>query len=257
LLAGLNLHINSKEKVGLVGPSGAGKSTITKLLLRMFDVQGGKVTIDGQEISKITQDGLRDSIAFVPQEPILFHRPLMENIRYGRRDATDEEVIAAAKQAHCHEFILNLPEQYQSYVGERGVKLSGGERQRVAIARAILKNAPILLLDEATSSLDSESESLIQDALETLMKEKTVVVIAHRLSTIMKMDRIIVMEKGEVVAEGTHQQLLEDKGLYQKLWKIQAGGFRDEPAPEEVDIEELENDDDDNEKEPPVVPKMK
>ena len=198
---------------------------------------------------------MRDAIAFVPQEPVLFHRPLMENIRYGRRDASDAEVIEASKKAHCHEFILGLPEQYGSFVGERGIKLSGGERQRVAIARAILKNAPILLLDEATSSLDSESEALIQDALETLMKDKTVIVIAHRLSTIMKMDRIIVLEKGNVVAEGTHQQLLEDKGLYQKLWKIQAGGFRDEPAPEELDLEE--DDIEGKEKEPPKPPKMK
>ena len=255
LLAGLNLRINPQEKVGLVGPSGAGKSTITKLLLRMFDIKSGSISIDGQSISKVTQDSLRNAISFVPQEPVLFHRPLMENIRYGRRDASDAEVIDASKKAHCHEFILGLPEQYGSFVGERGIKLSGGERQRVAIARAILKNAPILLLDEATSSLDSESEALIQDALETLMKDKTVIVIAHRLSTIMKMDRIIVLEKGNVVAEGTHQQLLEDKGLYQKLWKIQAGGFRDEPAPEELDLEE--DDIEGKEKEPPKPPKMK
>ncbi|MDO8522118.1 MAG: ABC transporter ATP-binding protein [bacterium] len=257
LLVGLNLRIAPKEKVGLVGPSGAGKSTITKLLLRMFDVRGGSISIDGQSIAAVTQDSLREAIAFVPQEPVLFHRPLMENIRYGRRDASDAEVIEAARKAHCNEFILGLPEKYQSYVGERGVKLSGGERQRVAIARAILKNAPILLLDEATSSLDSESEALIQDALETLMKDKTVIVIAHRLSTIMKMDRIIVLEKGGVVAEGTHQQLLEDKGLYQKLWKIQAGGFRDEPPPEEVDVDEIESEEEDKEKEPPKIPKMK
>ena len=255
LLAGLNLRINPQEKVGLVGPSGAGKSTITKLLLRMFDIKSGSISIDGQSISKVTQDSLRNAISFVPQEPVLFHRPLMENIRYGRRDASDAEVIDASKKAHCHEFILGLPEQYGSFVGERGIKLSGGERQRVAIARAILKNAPILLLDEATSSLDSESEALIQDAFETLMKDKTVIVIAHRLSTIMKMDRIIVLEKGNVVAEGTHQELLEDKGLYQKLWKIQAGGFRDEPPPEELDLEE--DDIEGKEKEPPKPPKMK
>ncbi|MDO8552423.1 MAG: ABC transporter ATP-binding protein [bacterium] len=259
LLSGLNLQIKSKEKVGLVGHSGAGKSTITKLLLRMFDIKGGSIAIDGQNISKVTQDSLREAVAFVPQEPVLFHRPLMENIRYGRRDATDEEVIEAAKKAHCHEFISNLNQGYGTYVGERGIKLSGGERQRVAIARAILKNAPILLLDEATSSLDSESEALIQDALETLMKDKTVIVIAHRLSTIMKMDRIIVLEKGSIVAEGTHQQLLEDKGLYQKLWKIQAGGFREEPEPEELDATLIEAEEeagrDDEEKEP--MPKMK
>ncbi len=173
----------------------------------------------------MTQDSLRNAIAFVPQEPVLFHRTLMENIRYGRRDASDEEVLEAAKQAHCHEFISRLPEGYDTYVGERGIKLSGGERQRVAIARAILKNAPILLLDEATSSLDSESEMLIQDALEVLMRGKTVIVIAHRLSTIMKMDRIVVLEGGTVVAQGTHTELLSEDGLYKKLWSIQAGGF--------------------------------
>ncbi len=256
LLAGLNLKIQPKEKVGLVGPSGAGKSTITKLLLRMFEIKGGSIAIDEQEISRVTQDSLRDAIAFVPQEPVLFHRPLMENIRYGRRGATDEEVIEASKKAHCHEFISLLNQGYGTFVGERGIKLSGGERQRVAIARAILKNAPILLLDEATSSLDSESEALIQDALETLMKDKTVIVIAHRLSTIMKMDRIIVLEKGNVVAEGTHRELLEDKGLYQKLWKIQAGGFRDEPPPEEVDIGGIA-DAEDTDKELPKNLKMK
>lgn len=255
ILKNLNLVIRGGERVALVGPSGAGKSTVTKLLLRMFDIKDGGISIDGQNIASVTQDSLRNAISYVPQEPVLFHRSLLENIRYGRRDASDEEVIEASKKAHCHEFILGLPEQYGSFVGERGIKLSGGERQRVAIARAILKNAPILLLDEATSSLDSESEALIQDALETLMKDKTVIVIAHRLSTIMKMDRIIVLEKGNVVAEGTHQQLLEDKGLYQKLWQIQAGGFRDEPAPEELDIEEDENED--REKEPPKPPKMK
>ncbi|MDO8561402.1 MAG: ABC transporter ATP-binding protein [bacterium] len=255
LIAGLNARINPNEKVGLVGPSGAGKSTITKLLLRMFDVTSGSISIDGQNIASVTQDSLREAISFVPQEPVLFHRPLMENIRYGRRDATDAEVIEAAKKAHCHEFILGLPDTYRSFVGERGVKLSGGERQRVAIARAILKNAPILVLDEATSSLDSESESLIQDALQTLMQNKTVVVIAHRLSTIMKMDRIVVLEKGSIIAEGTHEELLEGKGLYQKLWKIQAGGFRNIGVPEEVDLEEDENED--KEKEAPNPPKMK
>ena len=225
ILKSLNLSIRPGEKVALVGPSGAGKSTITKLLLRFYDVSGGAIEIDGQEIAKVTQDSLREAIAFVPQEPILFHRTLMENIRYGRRDATDEEVIEAAKQAHCHEFILGLKYQYETYVGERGVKLSGGERQRVAIARAILKDAPILILDEATSSLDSESESLIQDSLKTLMQGKTVLVIAHRLSTIMNMDRIVVIEGGDIVADGTHQELLAQGGLYQKLWSIQAGGF--------------------------------
>lgn len=225
VLTGFNLSIRGGEKVALIGPSGAGKSTITKLLLRMYDVSKGSITIDGQDIAKVTQDSLREAIAFVPQEPILFHRTLMENIRYSRRDATDEEVIEAAKKAHCHEFISQLPDTYDTFVGERGIKLSGGERQRVAIARALLKNAPILVLDEATSSLDSESELLIQDALEVLMQGKTVVVIAHRLSTIMKMDRIIVIDGGRVADQGTHDELLSRDGLYQKLWNIQAGGF--------------------------------
>jgi ABC-type multidrug transport system fused ATPase/permease subunit len=229
VLEGLDLSIAAGERVALVGPSGAGKSTITKLLLRLYDLKNGSITIDGQNIAEVTQDSLREAIAFVPQEPVLFHRTLMENIRYGRRDASDEEVIAAAKKAHCHEFIAALPDGYETYVGERGIKLSGGERQRVAIARAILKNAPILVLDEATSSLDSESEHLIQDALEVLMRGKTVIVIAHRLSTIMKMDRIVVLEGGRVVADGTHNELLAQKGLYHKLWSIQAGGFIGSP----------------------------
>ncbi len=221
-----SLSIAGGEKVALVGYSGSGKSTITRLLLRFFDVQSGSVTIDGQDIRSVTQDSLRNAIAYVPQEPILFHRTLMENIRYGRRSATDAEVVAAAKSAHCHEFIENLSDGYDSLVGERGIKLSGGERQRVAIARAILKNAPILILDEATSSLDSESEALIQDALEKLMQGKTVIAIAHRLSTVMKMDRIIVMDHGTIVTSGTHSELLAgEMNLYQKLWNIQAGGF--------------------------------
>jgi ATP-binding cassette, subfamily B, bacterial len=235
VLRDLNVEIQGGQKVALVGPSGAGKSTITKLLLRLYDVPQGNILIDGQDIAKVTQDSLRDAIAFVPQEPILFHRTLMENIRYGRRDATDEEVVAAAKAAHC-EFIERLPEGFDTFVGERGIKLSGGERQRVAIARAILKDAPILVLDEATSALDSESEALIQDALSNLMRGKTVLVIAHRLSTIMKMDRILVLEQGSVVADGTHDELLKQGGLYHKLWSIQAGGFITddlEPAPAE------------------------
>lgn len=219
------LTIKPREKIALVGSSGAGKSTVVKLLLRFYDLDRGKILIDGQNIANVTQDSLRDQIALVPQEPLLFHRTLRDNIRYGRRDATDDEVTEAAKKAHCHEFITQLPQGYETYVGERGVKLSGGERQRVAIARAILKNAPILLLDEATSSLDSESEALIQEALHELMKDKTVIAIAHRLSTIMQMDRIIVMEEGRVTDTGTHERLLKKKGVYQKLWNIQAGGF--------------------------------
>jgi len=225
ILEAFSLAIKPREKIALVGPSGSGKSTVTKLLFRFFDIQQGVITIDAQNIAKVTQDSLRASIAFVPQEPILFHRTLMENIRYGRPSATDDEVFAAAKKAHCHEFIEAQPEGYATYVGERGIKLSGGERQRVAIARAILKDAPILVLDEATSSLDSESESLIQDALQQLMKNKTVIVIAHRLSTIMEMDRIIVMQHGKVVDEGTHEALQKRVGMYRTLWNIQAGGF--------------------------------
>ncbi|MFA6099532.1 MAG: ABC transporter ATP-binding protein [Patescibacteria group bacterium] len=225
ILTNFDLTVKPGERVALVGPSGAGKSTIVKLLLRFYDLDGGKIQIDGQDIKKVTQMSLRDQIALVPQDPFLFHRTVRDNIRYGRRDATDEEVQKAAKLAHCDEFIVNLPKGYDTYVGERGIKLSGGERQRVAIARAILANAPILVLDEATSSLDSESESYIQDALRNLMQGKTVLVIAHRLSTIMQMDRIVVVENGKVVDQGSHQELLAREGLYQKLWNIQAGGF--------------------------------
>jgi ABC-type multidrug transport system fused ATPase/permease subunit len=240
VLRNFHLRIRSGEKVALVGPSGAGKSTITKLLLRLYEVSEGSVRIDGQNLSDVTQDSIWNMVGFVPQEPILFHRTLAENIRYGRRDATDEAVIDAARKAHCHEFITALQDGYNTYVGERGIKLSGGERQRVAIARAILKDAPILVLDEATSNLDSESEALIRDALEVLMRGKTVVVIAHRLSTIMKMDRIVVVEDGRVVATGTHHELIQQQGLYRKLWSIQAGGFLgDGAATREAEIEDV------------------
>jgi ATP-binding cassette, subfamily B, bacterial len=222
----LNIVFKPGRSIALIGPSGAGKSTIVKLLLRRYDTTKGDILIDGQKIKKVTQTSLWNQMSFVPQDPILFHRSLIENIRYGRFDATDEEVFEAAKAAHCHEFIEKLPEKYETLVGERGVKLSGGERQRVAIARAILRDAPILILDEATSSLDSESERLIQEALEKLMKGKTVIVIAHRLSTIMKMDSIVVIEEGMIKEHGTHKQLLRKKdGLYRKLWELQAGGF--------------------------------
>ncbi len=221
-----SLRVKAGEKVGLVGPSGSGKSTITKLLLRFADVQAGEILIDGQNIARIRQNDLRSRIAYVPQDPILFHRTLMENIRYARPKAAEKEVIHAAKLAHAHEFISLFPQGYNTLVGERGIKLSGGERQRVAIARAILKDAPILALDEATSSLDSESEMYIQDALAKLMKNRTTIVIAHRLSTIMQMDRIVVIEGGRIVEQGEHKELLKIKqGRYQKLWEIQAGGF--------------------------------
>jgi ATP-binding cassette subfamily B protein len=245
IISNLNLAIAPHEKVAFVGPSGAGKSTIVKLIMRNYDLTGGKIMIDGQNIAHVTQESLWQAVSLVPQDPILFHRSLMENIRYGKPDATDDEVIAAAKLAHCDEFINEFPEKYQTFVGERGVKLSGGERQRVAIARAILRNAPILVLDEATSSLDSESEALIQDALNTLMKDKTVIVIAHRLSTIMKMDRIVVIDGGSIREAGTHHELLtKPTSLYSTLWKLQAGGFMaDKPADtttDELEQEELD-----------------
>lgn len=225
VLSDFQLAIPSHQKVGLVGKSGAGKSTLVKLLLRHYEVTRGAVTIDGQNIANATLDSLRQAVAVVPQEPLLFHRTLRENIAYGKPDATDEEVIEAAKMAHAHEFISRLPQGYDTLVGERGVKLSGGERQRVAIARAILKNAPILVLDEATASLDSESEALIQQALQKLMEGKTVIAIAHRLSTLREMDRIIVLDRGQIAEEGSHAELLQRGGIYAGLWNHQAGGF--------------------------------
>ena len=226
VLSKFNLMVKSHERLALVGPSGAGKTTIIRLLLRLHDLTGGKILIDNQNIAKVTQESLWSAVSLVPQDPVLFHRTIMENIRYGRNEASDEQVYEAARHARCHDFILQLPEGYNTYGGERGVKLSGGERQRVAIARAILRGAPILVLDEATSSLDSESELLIQEALDNLMKNKTVIVIAHRLSTIMKMDRIVVVDEGGIKEEGTHSELLKKKeGVYKNLWSIQAGGF--------------------------------
>lgn len=226
ILKSINLKIKAGEKVALVGSSGAGKTTFVRLILRMYSPSEGKILLDGQDIASVTQESLRKNISLVPQDPILFHRTLAENIAYGKSDATMEEIQKAASLAHCDEFIKDLPLGPETYVGERGVKLSGGERQRVAIARAILKAAPILILDEATSSLDSKSEALIQDALANLMKGKTAIVIAHRLSTIQKMDRIILVDKGQIVEEGTHQSLLKNKNsFYKKLWELQAGGF--------------------------------
>lgn len=220
-----NLEILAGQRVGLVGSSGAGKTTFVSLLLRQYELNGGLIMIDGQDISNVTQDSLREAIAVVPQEPALFHRSIRENIAYGRHDASQEEIVAIAKQAHAHEFIEKLPQGYDTLVGERGVKLSGGQKQRIAIARAMLKNAPILILDEATSALDSESEVLIQGALHRLMKGKTVVAIAHRLSTLKEMDRIIVLESGEVMEDGTHDTLKDRGGIYAKLWNHQSGGF--------------------------------
>ena len=225
LLKNFNLEIKPGESVGIVGHSGAGKTTITKLLLRFSDISKGKITIDEQDIKNITQDDLRSAIAYVPQEPILFHRSIRENIAYGKPNATKEEIIEVAKKAHAHEFIEKLKEGYNTKVGERGIKLSGGERQRVAIARAMLKSAPIIMLDEATSSLDSVSESYIHDAFKELMKGKTTLVIAHRLSTVQEMDRIIVLDKGEIAEQGSHKELLEKKGIYADLWEHQTGGF--------------------------------
>jgi len=222
----LSLTIPTGQKVGLVGHSGAGKTTITKLLLRFIDIDSGVITIDGQDITKVTQDDLRQVIAYVPQEPILFHRSLYENIAYGKEGATREEVITVAKRARAHEFITTLEKGYDTLVGERGVKLSGGERQRVAIARVLLKDAPILVLDEATSSLDSLSERYIQEALKELMKGRTTLVVAHRLSTIADMDRIIVFKDGEIIEDGTHESLIQNsEGIYQEFWKEQSSGF--------------------------------
>lgn len=224
----LSFTVNPGERIALIGPSGGGKTTLIKLLLRFFDLDQGRIFIDGKNIVHVTQDSLRRNIALVPQDPILFHRSLMDNIRYGDLQASEEDVIRVAQLAHCHEFISKLPQGYQTFVGERGVKLSGGERQRVAIARALLANTTILILDEATSSLDSESEKLIKEALKVLMHGKTVFVVAHRLSTIVDMDRILVLERGHIIEEGGHKDLLKkDEGLYKKLWNLQVGGYLD------------------------------
>ncbi len=230
LIDGLTLTVKAGERIGLVGRSGAGKSTLVNLLLRFFDVEDGRILIDGQDIASTTQESLRAQISVVTQDTSLLHRSIRDNIRYGRPEATDAEIVAAARLAHAHEFILGLEDWrgrrgYDSQVGERGVKLSGGQRQRIAIARVILKNAPILVLDEATSALDSEVEAAIQASLDTLMAGKTVIAIAHRLSTIARMDRLVILDHGHIVEQGSHEQLLRSGGHYAGLWRHQSGGF--------------------------------
>lgn len=220
-----DLTIRKGQRVGLVGPSGAGKTTFVSLLLRQHDIDDGAIEIDGHNIAQVTQDSLRANIAVVPQEPLLFHRTIKENIAYGNPDATQEEIEEVAKKAQAHEFIMKLEDGYDTMVGERGIKLSGGQKQRVAIARAMLKDTPILVLDEATSALDSESEVAIQKALQELMEGKTVIAVAHRLSTLREMDRILVLETGKVIEDGTHDELTKNGGTYQRLWEHQAGGF--------------------------------
>ncbi|MCX5925446.1 MAG: ABC transporter ATP-binding protein [Candidatus Dependentiae bacterium] len=219
-----NLQIGAGEKIGIVGHSGAGKSSLINLLLRYFQNNNGSILIDNQDINQVTQDSLRDSIAVIPQDTMLFHRTILENIKFGKPQATDQEAFQASKNAHIHDYIMTLPEQYNTYVGERGIKLSGGQRQRIAIARAMLKNAPILILDEATSALDSHTEALIQESLNFFIedKNKTVIAIAHRLSTLKHMDRIVVLDKGAIIEQGTHDQLISNEhSLYKKLWDYQ------------------------------------
>lgn len=225
IFSGKNVVIENGQKVGLVGYSGGGKTTFVNLIMRLYEISAGQILIDDQNIQEVTQDSLHDNISMIPQDTLLFHRTLMENIRYGQPLATDEEVITAAKKAHAHDFIRSLPDGYASLVGDRGVKLSGGQRQRIAIARAILKNAPILILDEATSQLDSIIEKSIQNCLLNLMENKTAIVIAHRLSTLLHMDRILVFSSGKIVEDGTHSKLIAQNGLYKKLWDAQVGGF--------------------------------
>ncbi|WP_405977628.1 ABC transporter ATP-binding protein [Streptomyces sp. NBC_00158] len=236
LFTGLDLAVPSGTRIGLVGRSGGGKTTLTRLLLRMTDIDGGRITVGGQDISRLSQSDLRGLMAYVPQEPAMFHRTLRENIAFARPDATDAEIRRAAEAAHVTEFADALPDGFDTMVGERGVKLSGGQRQRVALARAILRDAPILLLDEATSALDSESEILVQDALWRLMEGRTALVVAHRLSTVATMDRLVVLDHGRILEQGTHQELLDADGAYAKLWQHQSGGFLDDTPTAGADL---------------------
>ncbi len=228
IFEGLDLAVAGGSKIGLVGRSGGGKTTLTRLLLRMTDIEAGRILIGGQDISRLRQTDLRGQIAYVPQDPAMFHRTLRANIAFARPDATDAEIRHAAEAAHVTEFADALPDGFDTMVGERGVKLSGGQRQRVALARAILRDAPILLLDEATSALDSESEILVQQALWRLMEGRTALVVAHRLSTVARMDRLVVLDRGRILEQGSHQELLAADGAYAKLWQHQSGGFLDE-----------------------------
>jgi len=231
-----NLNIAAGQRVGIVGLSGSGKSTLLNLLLRAYDPQKGQGEVDGVDIQGMTQQSLHSHIGLIPQEPGLFHRSLRENIGYGDVDADESAIVLAAKRAHAHDFILHMQDGYDALIGERGVKLSGGQRQRIAIARALLKNAPILVLDEATASLDSETESLIQSSLDDIMADKTVLVVAHRLSTIAHLDRIVVLDKGLIVEDGSHQHLLELKGLYYRLWQHQSDGLLSEKDAREDEL---------------------
>ena len=230
-----NIKISAGSKVGLVGYSGSGKSTFVNLILRLYDIAAGDILIDNQSIKAVTQDSLRHNISMIPQDISLFHRSLMDNIKYSNVDASEEDIIKASKQAHCHEFISNLHKGYDTLVGERGIKLSGGQRQRIAIARAFLENAPILILDEATSSLDSVTERYIQDSLHLAIQNRTTIIIAHRLSTLLEMDRVLVFKDGEIIEDGSHDNLLAANGHYAKMWAMQSNGFLPNDEKEKCD----------------------